>query len=184
MKKNEDFLYAMGFVAAFALVMATPAFAEKVISHTTTTQNIAAPAPTTQTTTTTTTKPDGSVQTVRVTKTVQPTTNVTTYRFVDNDRTLMRRYLLEEFPPTCKDGLLDYNGDCLATSEYNRVKRTYTVGQPLPTSVHLLPLSPGLTTRLEPAPEGYFYTLLDRDVLLVNRADNRVIDAVSYYSAD
>ena len=37
MKKNEDFLYAMGFVAAFALVMATPAFAEKVISHTSTT---------------------------------------------------------------------------------------------------------------------------------------------------
>ena len=122
------------------------------------------------------------MQTVKVTKTVQPTTHVTTYSFGTSDRALLRNYLLEEWPTTCKDGLLDYNGNCLATTEFGKVKRTYIIGQPLPTTVDLLPLSATLESRLEPAPDGYFYTLLDRDVLLVNKADNRVVDAVSYYS--
>lgn len=186
MKNNNDFLYAMGFVAAFAIAMATPAFAEKVISTTTTTQSVAPVAPVSETTTTTTTtEADGTVtKNVRVTKTVQPTTNVTTYTFGSSDRAMLRKYLLTEWPSTCKDGLLDYDGNCLSTGEYSKVKRTYVIGQPLPTTVDMLPLSAQLEAHMEPAPEGYFYTLLDRDVLLVNKSDNRVVDAVSYYAVE
>lgn len=160
--------YAMGFVLAFAVVMATPAFAEKVM-HTETVE-VTKTQPATQTTTTTsTTNANGDVSTTRVTETHNPvTTKTVTYAISDPDRALMRKYLTTTYPVV--------PGSSVS-------KTTYVVGKPLPTGVTLLPLPVELQSQLTPVPAGYSYGLVDRDIVLLE-SDRDVADVISYYETN
>ncbi len=160
--------YAIGFVLAFAVVMATPAFAQKVM-HTETVE-VTKTQPATQTTTTTTaTAPNGDVSTTRVTETANPvTTRTTTYSIAQPDRVLMRKYLTNTYP--------------IVPGSMTR-KTTYVVGKPLPTGVTLLPLPETLQTQLTPVPAGYSYGLVDHDIVLLE-SDRDVADVISYYDTN
>lgn len=62
-------------------------------------------------------------------------------------------------------------------------KVTYIIGRPLPRTVIWEPLPYELRTQLRPAPRGYQYVKVDRDVLLISQATKNVIDAVTLFSA-
>lgn len=181
MKNNNDTLVALGFVAAFSLVMATPAFAEKVISSTTTTQ---VGAPVTSTSSTTMKNADGSTTTNYHTKTIQPT-QTTTYTIKADDRTKISKYVhghSPKKPDGCPEDQYYYDGKCLPEPVEGSVtkSKTYIIGKPLPTDIDLLPLPADVLGTLTPVPEGFYYTQSGPDVLLVNRADGTVVDIVSY----
>ncbi len=179
MKNYNDTMIALGFVAAFSFVMATPAFAEKVISSTTTTT---VGAPVTNTTTSAHTNADGSTTTSYVTKTSQPVKTVT-YTIKGDDRTKITSYLKgSQIDDGCPDGQYYYDGKCLPEMTAKSETKTYIIGKPLPTNVDLLPLPDTFVTSLTPAPEGFYYSQLNSDVLLINRADGTVVDAVSYFN--
>lgn len=180
MKKEENTsLVAFGFVAAFVLVMATPALAEKVISSSTTTT---VGAPVTNTTSAATNNADGSTTINTRTTTTQPTRTVT-YTIKQNDEKRLQEYLSKEYRDDgCKKGMVYYDGKCIADTSVSDIKRTYIIGQSLPTNVDLLPLPKEVLGSMTPVPEGFYYSQLDRDILLINRKDGKVVDSVSYYS--
>lgn len=175
--------HALFLTSALYAVIAVPAFAQIVTSKVTT--SVGAPVVETTTTSTTGTSAGGEtglVSTKKVTTTTTPITTTKTFTFSSNDRTTLRTYLNKTYSSTCMDGMYSYDGGCISVDEFGTVKRTYTVGEPLPTTVTVKPLPNVIVTKLAPVPEGYYYTTLDHDVLLVAKNDNRVVDSVSYYS--
>lgn len=179
---NNDTLVALGFVAAFSLVMATPAFAEKVIASGTTTH---VGTPVTTTNTSTTANVDGSTTTSYHTKTITPAKTVT-YTITADDRTKLTNYLggkSAKKPDGCPEGQYYYDGKCLPepVEEGLVSKKTYIIGKPLPANIDLLPLDSTFISTLAPLPSDLYYTQLGSDVLLIDRDDNTVVDAVTYY---
>lgn len=64
-----------------------------------------------------------------------------------------------------------------------RATNFYVIGQPLPRHIRCAPLPLGLRQYLRPAPRGYEYVQVDRDILLISQATRHVIDAVVLASA-
>lgn len=98
--------------------------------------------------------------------------------FGNNDRVVIRDYLVREYAPNCPPGLAKKHNGCLPPGI---AKKRYVVGQPL--RVEWVPVSPDLMMVLQPVPVGYQYVQVDKDVLLISEASHKVIDAVTLLSA-
>ena len=95
------------------------------------------------------------------------------------DRDIIRSYLRRTYAKKCPPGLAKKNNGCLPPG----IAKKYRVGQPLPHDVLSSSLSSDLLRLLTPAPRGYTYVQVDRDVLLVGEATKKVVDAVTLLSA-
>lgn len=58
--------------------------------------------------------------------------------------------------------------------------KKYSIGRNLPSDMTLYSLPRSLEENLSPAPRGYEYVLLEKDVLLISSASGKVMDAVPY----
>lgn len=96
-----------------------------------------------------------------------------------NDRDAIKSYLKKTHGKKCPPGLAKKNNGCLPPG----IAKKYSVGQPLPKGVFASPLSAELLKFLYPAPVGHRYVQVDKDVLLINSATEKVIDAVTALSA-
>lgn len=98
--------------------------------------------------------------------------------FGDNNRVVIREYLVREYSPNCPPGLAKKHNGCLPPGI---AKKRYVIGQPL--RGEWSPVPHDLMILLEPAPIGYRYVEVDKDVLLISEASKKVIDAVTLLSA-
>lgn len=99
---------------------------------------------------------------------------------LQNDRTLIREYIVQDYHAHCPPGLAKKTPACIPPGQ---AKKLYTIGQPLPQVVVFQPVPHDLLVRLQPVPVGYQYVMVDRDVLLVSEASHHVIDAITLLSA-
>ena len=98
--------------------------------------------------------------------------------FGNNDRVVIREYLVREYAPNCPPGLAKKHNGCLPPGI---AKKRYIIGQPL--RGEWVPVSPDLMMMLQPVPVGYQYVQVDKDVLLISEASHKIIDAVTLLSA-
>jgi Ni/Co efflux regulator RcnB len=98
--------------------------------------------------------------------------------FGDGNRVVIREYLVREYAPNCPPGLAKKHNGCLPPGI---AKKRYVIGQPL--HGEWRPVPHDLLLVLEPAPIGYQYVEVDKDVLLISEASKKVIDAVTLLSA-
>ncbi len=98
--------------------------------------------------------------------------------FGDKNRVVIREYLVRECGPHCPPGLAKKHNGCLPPGI---AKKHYVIGQPIYSG--WAPVAPDLMMVLEPAPMGYQYVQVDKDVLLISEASHKVIDAVTLLSA-
>jgi Ni/Co efflux regulator RcnB len=98
--------------------------------------------------------------------------------FGDSNRVVIREYLAHEYAPNCPPGLAKKHNGCLPPGI---AKKRYVIGQPL--RGEWRPVPHELVMLLEPAPIGYRYVEVDKDVLLISEASKKVIDAVTLLSA-
>lgn len=96
------------------------------------------------------------------------------------DRNYIQRYLSDRYRSDCPPGLAKKHNGCLPPGQ---AKKRYAVGQPLPAGVFFEPVPIELLGHLRPAPYGYRYVQVDRDVLLIGEATKHVVDAVTLLSA-
>lgn len=101
-------------------------------------------------------------------------------RFYDDDRVVVQQYY--EHGPEYREmpGRGHHKG---VYKKQDRQKVVYVIGQPLPPTIVYQPLPPELLGQLRPAPRGYQYVRVDRDVLLISQASKNVIDAITLLSA-
>ena len=76
----------------------------------------------------------------------------------------------------CPSGLAKKQNGCLPPGQAKK----YRIGDTLPDDHTDLPED--ILTSLTP-PDGYFYAMVDKDVLLVSEASKKIIDAVTLLSA-
>lgn len=100
-------------------------------------------------------------------------------RFGDDDRDTIRRYLGDDHRKHCPPGLAKKHNGCLPPG----LAKKYKVGEALPPGIDFSPLPRDLLDLLGPAPRGYQYVQVDKDVLLIGEASKKVIDAVTLLSA-
>ena len=98
--------------------------------------------------------------------------------FGNNDRVVIREYLVREYAPNCPPGLAKKHNGCLPPGI---AKKRYVVGQPL--RGQWVPVPHDLLVMLGPVPVGYQYVQVDKDVLLISEASHKVIDAITLLSA-
>lgn len=99
---------------------------------------------------------------------------------INNDRSRLRNYIYEDYHSHCPPGLAKKHNGCLPPGQ---AKKRYVVGRALPSYVVYEPVPEYVLYDLEPVPVGYQYVRVDRDVLLINMASKKVIDAVTLLSA-
>lgn len=100
-------------------------------------------------------------------------------RIGDDDRHLISQYLSDDHRLHCPPGLAKKRNGCLPPG----IAKKYGVGDRLPDDVIWYPLPDDLRRILKPAPAGYQYVQVDKDVLLIGEATKKVIDAVTLISA-
>lgn len=94
-----------------------------------------------------------------------------------NDRNIIQSYLKKNYSRHCPPGLAKKNNGCLPPGQAKK----YGVGHRLDVGYRNLPGD--LLNLLGPAPQGTFYAMVDKDVLLVTEAGKKVLDAVTLLSA-
>lgn len=99
--------------------------------------------------------------------------------FDEHNRDVIRRYLGDDHRKHCPPGLAKKHNGCLPPG----LAKKYKVGEALPPGIDFSPLPRGLLDLLGPAPRGYQYVQVDKDVLLIGEASKKVIDAVTLLSA-
>lgn len=97
----------------------------------------------------------------------------------DDDRHLISQYLSDDHRRHCPPGLAKKRNGCLPPG----IAKKYGVGDRLPDDVVWYPLPDDLRRILKPAPAGYQYVQVDKDVLLIGEATKKVVDAVTLLSA-
>jgi Ni/Co efflux regulator RcnB len=95
------------------------------------------------------------------------------------DRDVIRNYIRRDSEAHCPPGLAKKHNGCLPPG----IAKKYAVGQRLPDDVAIMPVPDDLLALLQPAPRGYMYARVDKDVLLVSEATKKVVDAVTLLSA-
>lgn len=95
-----------------------------------------------------------------------------------HDRVIIRDYIAQDYRSHCPPGLAKKHNGCLPPGHAKK----YHVGQVLPPGIYI-PVSGDLIGMLSPAPRGYQYVQVDKDVLLISEASKKVIDAVTLLSA-
>lgn len=96
------------------------------------------------------------------------------------DRTYLRDHISRDYRRDCPPGLAKKHNGCLPPGQ---AKKHYEIGRPLPRDVVFVPVSVDVRRHLSPLPAGYTYVQVDKDVLLINEATKKVIDAVTLLSA-
>ncbi len=94
---------------------------------------------------------------------------------VDHDRSLVQTYYRNEYSAgRCPPGLAKKNNGCLPPGQ---AKKTWQIGQPLPSDVIWHPIPRALRVQLTPPPYGYDYVQLQDDIVLMATA-TRVVAAM------
>jgi hypothetical protein len=88
-----------------------------------------------------------------------------------SNRETIKLYLKQNYGRKCPPGLAKKNNGCLPPG----IAKKYIIGQQLPESV--------ITNSLYPPGYGQKYVQVDKDVLLIEQASRKVIDAVTLLSA-
>lgn len=96
------------------------------------------------------------------------------------NRPVIRQYIVTDYRSNCPPGLAKKHNGCMPPGH---AKKHYVVGRPLPAYVAWREVPEPLLVQLEPVPVGYQYVMVDQDVLLMNAASHKVIDAVTLLSA-
>jgi hypothetical protein len=94
-----------------------------------------------------------------------------------NDRNIISNYLRNNYGRNCPPGLAKKNNGCLPPGQAKK----YGIGHRLNVGYDRLPRD--LSNLLGPAPQGTFYGMVDKDVLLISEAGKKVLDAVTLLSA-
>jgi hypothetical protein len=102
-----------------------------------------------------------------------------TIRIGLQDRAVIKEYLGREHRKHCPPGLAKKNNGCLPPG----IAKKYAIGERLPDGIALGSLPAELLKLLGPAPGGYMYARVDKDVLLIGEATKKVVDAVTLLSA-
>lgn len=94
-------------------------------------------------------------------------------KFVDDERSAIRSYYRDAYETSgsCPPGLAKKNNGCLPPGQE---ARRWRVGEPLPSTVEVLPLPHDLRIRLAPPLPGYDYGYVGGEVLLF-ATDGRVV---------
>lgn len=95
------------------------------------------------------------------------------------DRDVIQSYMRKTHRKNCPPGLAKKNNGCLPPG----IAKKYSIGKPLPDDIGIVPVARELLDLLRPAPKGYMYVGVDKDILLVSEASKKVIDAVTLLSA-
>lgn len=95
-----------------------------------------------------------------------------------HDRVVIRDYIAQHYHSHCPPGLAKKHNGCMPPGQAKK----YHIGQPLPPGIYI-PVSGSLLRMLSPAPQGYQYVQVDKDVLLMSEATKMVVDAVTLMSA-
>lgn len=98
----------------------------------------------------------------------------------DNDRIIIKKYVVNDYRSHCPPGLAKKHNGCLPPGQ---AKKLYIIGQPLPEYVEWEPVPQPLLIQLQPVPAGYQYVQVDKDILLISAASHHVIDAITLLSA-
>lgn len=97
----------------------------------------------------------------------------------ERDRDIIQSYLKNSHTKKCPPGLAKKNNGCLPPG----IAKKYRIGYPLGNDVTLASIAEELLKVLNPAPRGYKYVQVDKDILLISDASKKVIDAVTLLSA-
>ncbi|MEZ5692042.1 MAG: hypothetical protein R3D71_10330 [Rickettsiales bacterium] len=97
--------------------------------------------------------------------------------FNDNQRRDTYNYLSRKYGKPCPPGLAKKHNGCLPPGQVKK----YRVGYPLMYGGHDIPRD--LYDILQPAPYGYRYVMVDKDVLLISEGTKKVIDAITLFSS-
>ena len=95
-----------------------------------------------------------------------------------SDRTVLRRYLNDDYSKKCPPGLAKKQNGCVPPGHAK-----YVIGKTLPRDVVYQPVPRYVLEQLGPVPAGYSYVRVDQDVLLIAEASKKIIDAVTLLSA-
>lgn len=91
----------------------------------------------------------------------------------DNDRSVIRDFLRDDFRRDCPPGLAKKNNGCLPPGQAKKFSR----GDVL--TVRPQSIWHDLADLISPPPAGHRFVRVDRDVLLVSERNNRIIDLVT-----
>jgi hypothetical protein len=95
------------------------------------------------------------------------------------NREIIRDYIRRDSARGCPPGLAKKHNGCLPPG----IAKKYAIGQKLKDGVSAEPLPGDLLALLAPAPAGYMYARVDKDVVLIAEATRKVVDAVTLLSA-
>jgi hypothetical protein len=96
--------------------------------------------------------------------------------FSARDRDAVRAFFVESHGRgNCPPGLARKNNGCLPPGQ---AKKRYAVGHGLPPGLMPAPLPKELGPRLGPAPSGYFYAVVDGDLVKLAVGTLLVVDAI------
>ncbi len=92
-----------------------------------------------------------------------------------DDRTIISRYLRDNYQRKCPPGLAKKNNGCLPPGQAKK----YALGRPVGNFGNL----PNDLLNLLSPPRGYRYVKVDTDIVLIGEATKKAIDAVTLLSA-
>lgn len=101
------------------------------------------------------------------------------WRFHNDDRVVIRSYIAERYHRDCPPGLAKKHNGCMPPGKMHR----YRSGEVLATNVVWEPVPQDVLVRLHEPYPGTQYVMVDRNVLLINEATKKVLDAITLYSA-
>lgn len=97
-------------------------------------------------------------------------------RFSSHDRDYWHDYWRGEYEHgNCPPGLARKHNGCMPPGH---AKRRYVIGQPLPVGFVVLPVPVLLLPRLAPCPPGYYYGMVDGDLVQLAVGTLLVVDAI------
>jgi Ni/Co efflux regulator RcnB len=142
-------------VAALAIAIASPAFADKPDKNKSKGKEKASPAQTTS---------KSSAQAT------------VTLHFGDREREAYRTYYTQQYGKGCPPGLAKKNNGCLPPGQ---AKKRYQIGQPLPHGIVILEPPREVVVFLGPPPSGYRYGVVDGDLVKLAIGSLLVVDALN-----
>src|ERR1043166_3247045 len=101
-------------------------------------------------------------------------------RFGDQDREVIRRYQVAHYY-RCPPGLAKKHNGCRPPGHIKH--RHFVPGEILTEDMVYEPVPHELLVQLRPAPRGAYYTIVDKNVLLVSEGTKHILDAVELFSA-
>ncbi len=96
--------------------------------------------------------------------------------FSSQDRDYWQEYWRGEYAHgNCPPGLAKKHNGCMPPGQ---AKKRYMIGQPLPAGFVVLPVPALLLPRLAPCPAGYYYGMIDGDLVRLAVGTMLVVDAI------